>query len=199
MAALGVLACLALLLRTARITGLNPNQLWNLCIVALFAALVGSRLLLVALNWTVVRSHPAWLLDLAMVHHPLLAGVGALCAIAAAVPYARKQGCPSRLPPTPLPRPFVSVSPFEQLAPCWQALATGLKPACRWAVIYTHPLAARWSGAPLFVPVHPVQAYAAIAFFVIALGLYAWTPHRRQPGDVVGAGPDGRGLGHLTY
>lgn len=33
-----------------------------------------------------------------------------------------------------------------------------------------------------------MQAYAAITFFVIALGLYAWTPHRRQPGDVVGVG-----------
>jgi phosphatidylglycerol:prolipoprotein diacylglycerol transferase len=70
MAAFGVLLALTLLLRTARSAGLNPNQLWNLCIVALFAALAGSRILLVVLNWTIVRSHPAWLLGLAMVYHP---------------------------------------------------------------------------------------------------------------------------------
>ena len=86
LAALGVLLALMLLLRTARMVGLNPNQLWNLCIVALFAALAGSRVLLVVLNWTVVRSHPAWLLGLAMVHHPLLAGIGAVFALAAALP-----------------------------------------------------------------------------------------------------------------
>ncbi len=55
-----------------------------------------------------------------------------------------------------------------------------------WAVIYTDPLAARWSDAPLGVPVHPVQAYAAFCFFVIAIGLQIRLPHRHQNGDLAG-------------
>ena len=39
----------------------------------------------------------------------------------------------------------------------------------RWAVTYTNPLAARWSGAPLGVPLHPVQAYAALGFLTLAV------------------------------
>ena len=50
MAALGVLLALFLAQRTARVAGVNPGQVWNLCVVSLFAALVAQRLLLVAIN-----------------------------------------------------------------------------------------------------------------------------------------------------
>ena len=61
--------------------GVNPNQVWNLCILALFAALVGSRLLLVVVNLDrACALIPPGCWRLAMVHHPLLAAVGALLA-----------------------------------------------------------------------------------------------------------------------
>ena len=187
LAALGILLALALLLRTSRLAGLNPNPLWNLAIVALFAALVGSRLVLLALNWTIVRTHPAWLLGLAMVHHPLLAGIGAVFAVAAAVPYARAQ----RLPLSPTLDAFAAPATLalscEQLGALLSGSGYGSETSVRWAVVYTHPLAARWSGAPLFVPVHPVQAYAALAYLVIAVALLFGMPYRRRPGDVAGA------------
>jgi phosphatidylglycerol:prolipoprotein diacylglycerol transferase len=58
--------------------------------------------------------------------------------------------------------------------------------ASHWAVTYTHVLAARWSGAPLGIPVHPVQAYAALAFLTLSIFLLFWLPRRRQPGDIFG-------------
>ena len=36
------------------------------------------------------------------------------------------------------------------------------------------------------IPVHPVQAYAALCFLTIAVGLILWLPHRRQHGDLAG-------------
>jgi phosphatidylglycerol---prolipoprotein diacylglyceryl transferase len=188
MSALGVLACLGLLLRTAQITSLNPNLLWNLTILALCAAIVGSRLLLVALNWTILKSHPGWLLGLAMVHHPLLAGIGSMFAAAAAVPYARRRQLPFWTTADAFAAPVCLGFAFEELGALLEGSGYGTSTNVRWAVTYTNPLAARWSGAPLFVPVHPVQAYAAISFFIIALVLFAWTPHRRQEGDVMGIG-----------
>jgi phosphatidylglycerol---prolipoprotein diacylglyceryl transferase len=188
LAALGVLLALMLLLRTARMVGLNPNQLWNLCIVALFAALAGSRILLVVLNWTVVRSHPAWLLGLAMVHHPLLAGVGSVFALAAAVPYALWQRLLIGPAADALVPPIALGLACEQLGALLSGVGSGTETSARWAVVYTHPLAARWSGAPLFVPVQPVQAYAALAFLTISVSLLQWMPHRRQRGDVAGIG-----------
>jgi phosphatidylglycerol:prolipoprotein diacylglycerol transferase len=186
LAALGVLLALMLLLGTARMVGLNPNQLWNLCIVALFAALAGSRILLVILNWTVVRSHPAWLLGLAMVHHPLLAGIGAAFALAAALPYMLWQRLPIGPAADALTAPIALALACEQLGALLSGVGYGTETTVRWAVVYTHPLAARWSGAPLFVPVHPVQAYTAFAFLAIAIALFLWMPHRRQMGEVAG-------------
>jgi phosphatidylglycerol:prolipoprotein diacylglycerol transferase len=188
MAALGVLLALALALRTSRIADVDRNQIWNLCILSLFAALVGSRILLVLLNWTVIRSHPAWLFDVAMIHHPLLAASGALFALSAAVPYMRFLHLPVRKVADALAAPLCLGVASEQLGALLAGSGYGTETDVRWAIVYTHPLAARWSGAPLFTPVHPVQAYTALAFFLIAVTLYFWMPHLRHQGDVAGAG-----------
>lgn len=186
MAALGVLLALGLALRTARATGVNPNQLWNLCIVALFAAIAGSRLLLVILNWTIVRSHPAWLLSLAMIHHPLLAAIGSCIALAVATPIALYQRMPLRDTADALAAPLALGLSFEQIGSLMEGSGYGTPSQVPWAVTYTNPFAARWSGAPLYVAVHPVQAYAALAFFAIAVGLYLGTRHRQRRGDIAG-------------
>ena len=186
MAALGVLFALGLVQRTAHIVGIHPNQMWNLCIVALFTAIAGSRLLLVIVNWTVLRSHPAWLLGLAMIHHPLLAGVGALLAAVAAAFYIRRQQLPLGGTADALAAPLALFLAFEQIGALLAGSGYGTETAVRWAVTYTSPLAARWSGTPLGVSVQPVQAYAAVAFLTIAIALLVWTPLRRQHGDVAG-------------
>jgi phosphatidylglycerol:prolipoprotein diacylglycerol transferase len=185
-AALGVLLALWLALRTSRIVGLNPNQLWNLSILALFTAIAGSRFLLVILNWTIVRSHPTWLLGLAMIHHPLLAALGIVFALIVAIPYARMQKLPLADTADALAAPLALALACEQLGALLAGSGYGRETTVPWAVQYTHPLALRWSGAPLFDPVHPVQAYAASAFLVIAIALVILLPRRRQHGDIAG-------------
>ncbi len=185
-AAVGVLLALALALRTARMAGLNPGQVWNLCIVALFAALLGSRLLLVAANWTALSLHPQWLLGLAMIHHPLVAAVGALAGAVAAVAYAWRLKLPPWTTADALAAPLALGLAFEQLGALLAGSGYGTETTARWAVTYEHPLAARWSGTPLGVPLHPVQVYAAMAFLTLSLLLLVWLPIRRQQGDVAG-------------
>jgi phosphatidylglycerol:prolipoprotein diacylglycerol transferase len=188
LAAVGVLLSLALALGTAPRAQVNPNQLWNLCIVALFVALAGSRFVLVVLNWTIVRSHPAWLLGLALIHHPLLAAVGASLALIAGTVYGRLQHMPLRSTSDALAAPVALGLSFEQMGALLAGSGYGTETNVRWAVVYTHPLAARWSGAPLFIPVHPVQAYASLAFFIVAIALFWSMPYRGQLGDIAGLG-----------
>jgi phosphatidylglycerol:prolipoprotein diacylglycerol transferase len=188
-AAVGVLLALALALRTARITGLNAGQVWNLCVVALFSGLLGSRLLLVALNWTDLRLHPSWMLGLAMIHHPLLTSFGALIAALAAILYGRWQKLPLWTTADALAAPLALGLAFEQFGTLLAGSGYGIEAtgtAARWAVTYTHPLAAIWSGVPLGLPLHPVQAYAALAFLTLSIFLLVWLPFRRQPGDGFG-------------
>ena len=194
--ALGVLLALALAQRTARIAGVDAGKVWNLCILSLFAALACARLLLVVANWSVLRRHPAWVLGLAMVHHPLLAGAGALAGAGCAAWYARRSKLAWRATADALAPPLAAGLAFEQLG----ALAAGsgygvdAGPGVPWAVTYTKPLAASWSGAPLGVPLHPVQAYAALAFLALAILLWVWLPLERRSGDVAGLWLMGTGV-----
>ncbi len=186
LAALGVLLALALAQRTARHAGIAPPELWNLCVLALCVALVGSRLLLVTLNFTVIRTHPAWLLSLAMIHHPLLAAVSAVLALAVAVPFARAHRMSLARTADALAAPLALGLAVEQLGALFAGSGYGTPAAVPWAVTYSSPLALRWSGAPLFVPVHPVQMYAALAFFAIALALLVFMPRAHRSGDTAG-------------
>lgn len=186
MAALGVLLALALVQRTAQAAGVHPNQLWNLCIIALFTAIAGSRLLLVFVNWTVLRQNPAWLLGLAMIHHPLLAGVAVAFALLAAGVYMRMRRMPLAGTADALAAPFALFIAFEQLGALLAGSGYGTESSLPWAITYTSPFAARWSGTPLGIPVHPVQAYAALAFLTISISLLVWLPSRRQQGDIAG-------------
>jgi phosphatidylglycerol---prolipoprotein diacylglyceryl transferase len=186
--ALGVLLALALTQRTAHIVRLDAGRIWNLCILSLFASLVAARLLLVIVNWDTLRRHPAWVLGLAMVHHPLLAGVGALAGAACGAWYAGRSKLPLRGVSDALAAPLALGLAFEQLGALAAGAGYGVLAGngLPWAVTYTNPLAAIWSGAPLGVPLHPVQAYAALAFLSIALLLLVWLPAQDRTGDVTG-------------
>jgi phosphatidylglycerol:prolipoprotein diacylglycerol transferase len=75
---------------------------------------------------------------------------------------------------------------FEQFGALLAGSGYGTGAHIPWAITYTDTLAERWSGAPLFIPVHPVQAYVALCFLAIAIGLVLCLPHRRQHGDLAG-------------
>ncbi|HEX8811864.1 MAG TPA: prolipoprotein diacylglyceryl transferase family protein, partial [Terracidiphilus sp.] len=172
-AALGVLLALLLAQRLALVVGLAPQHIWNLSILALVAALVGARLLLVVVNWRDLRAHPLWMLGLAMIHNPLLAGAGALAGLLAAWIYARKAKMPLLVTADVLAAPVALALVCEQIGALLAGSGYGSAASVRWAIVYTSPLAARWSGAPLGVAVHPVQAYAAFGMLVVAIALVA--------------------------
>ncbi|MGD0632090.1 MAG: prolipoprotein diacylglyceryl transferase family protein [Terracidiphilus sp.] len=186
LSALGVLLALFLAQRTARIAGVNATHMWNLCVIGLFAALAGERLLLIAVNWSDLRRHPGWMLGLAMIHHPLLAGAGAFFGVAAAAIYAASQRMPLAATADALAAPLALGLACEQFGALLAGSGYGTPSAARWAVTYNDMLAMRWSGTPLGIPLHPVQAYAAVAFLTLTILLLVVLPARRQAGDVAG-------------
>jgi phosphatidylglycerol:prolipoprotein diacylglycerol transferase len=186
LAALGVLCGLMLAQRTARVAGVNTAQVWNLCILSLFAALIASRLLLVVANWRGLAGHPSWMFGLGMVHHPLVSAVGSLAGAVTAFAIALRKHLPLWNTADALAAPLALGLAFEQLGALLAGSGYGTATAARWAVTYSSVLAERWSGTPLGVPLHPVQAYAALAYLTIAVFLLVWLPWRRQSGDVAG-------------
>jgi phosphatidylglycerol:prolipoprotein diacylglycerol transferase len=194
LSAVGVLLALLLAQRTARMARVNPAQVWNLCVIALFAALACQRLLLILINWSAVRIHPRWLLAIAMVHHPLLGATGALAGLIAAFVYARRKRMNLASTSDALAAPLALGLAFEQLGALLAGSGFGTQTTVRWAVTYNDMFAARWSGTPLGIPLQPVQAYAAIAFITLSLLLVVWLPARRQQGDIAGLWLLGAGI-----
>lgn len=170
LAALGVLSALVLVHFTARAAGLDPRHGWNALVLGLFAAMAASRALLIAVNLGNLRAHPRWLLALALVHHPLLSGVGAAAGVVAILAYARWAGLGLVPLADALLPPIALGLAWEQLGCLLAGSDFGIAATNGWwgAVIFTSPLAARWSGAPLATPLVPVQLYAALAALLAA-------------------------------
>jgi phosphatidylglycerol:prolipoprotein diacylglycerol transferase len=185
-AAIGVLAGLFLAQRTARIVGVNPGHVWSLSILSLFAAILVQRLLLVLFNWRDLGRHPRWLLAISLIHHPLLASAGVLAALIVAFIYAHRRHMPLAATADALAAPLALGLVFEQFGALLSGSGYGTETSVRWSVTYTDILAARWSGTPLGVPLHPVQAYAALAFLTLTALLLVVLPVRRRAGDLAG-------------
>jgi phosphatidylglycerol:prolipoprotein diacylglycerol transferase len=194
MAAIGVLLALLLAQKNARLIGISPNHIWNLGVVALFAALVGSRVLLMIANWRDLLRHPLWMLSLAMVHHPLVAAAGAIVGLIAAATYARWKRMPIAGTADALAAPLSVGLACEQFGALLAGSGYGKGAQVPWAITYSDPLAFRWSGAPLGIPLHPVQGYSALAWLTLAILLVVWIPVRRQAGEVAGVALMGAGV-----
>jgi phosphatidylglycerol:prolipoprotein diacylglycerol transferase len=121
-----------------------------------------------------------------MVHHPLVAAVGVSAGAAAAALYLRARRMPALATADALAAPLALGLACEQVGALLAGAGYGTGTSVPWAVIYTSPLAALWSGAPLGVPLHPVQAYAALAFLTLAALLVVLLPARRREGDIAG-------------
>ena len=191
-AALGVLLTLALAQSTARKVGLAsesaPRHAWNMIVLAVFASLAASRLLLIAMNLADLRRHPAWLLAVATVSHPLLTAAGSAGAAVAVLWYVRWARLPLAAVADSLAAPAALGMAAEQAGALLKGSDFGrdvLSPGV-WAVTYTSPLAARWSGTPLGVPLYPVQAYAALGALLLACVCFGWMFLARRRGDVAG-------------
>ena len=189
-AALGVLLALGLAQSTARKAGLTaesgPRHAWNMLVLAVFASLATSRLLLIAMNLGGLRRHPAWLLAVAMVHHPLLTAAGAAGAAVAVHQYARWARLPLAAVAECLAAPVSVGMAAGQVGALLAGSDFGRESLSAWAVTYTSPLAARWSGTPLGVPLYPVQAYAALGALLIACISFGWLLIAHRQGDAAG-------------
>jgi len=169
LAAIGLMAAMALSLRTAVTVGIDPDAVWNAGLFTIVAAFVLSRLLLVLTNLKSFLAYPILLLMV-----PSLTPLGLLLTIVAVLIYMRWR----RLP---------LLSTLDAWAPCgslvWAFLALG------------HYAEGSDPGTPSTLPwattvvsdslrVHPVGIYASLSAVIVTLVLLWALPRRRQAGDI---------------
>lgn len=196
-AAFGVLLALAFAQLTASRAGLDPRHAWNMLVLAVFASIAVSRLVLIVMNVSDLRRHPTWLLAIAMVHHPLLAAIGIAGGATAVMLYARWAGLSYLKVADVLASPISLGIAAEQLGALLAGSDFGRDSASSSvlaSVTYSSELAGRWSGTPLGVPLYPVQAYASIGALLLAAIVFASLRLSRRAGDAAGIWLFGTGI-----
>jgi phosphatidylglycerol:prolipoprotein diacylglycerol transferase len=153
-AATGLMAAMALGLRTARMAGIDRDAFWDTGMVAVLSAFLLSRALLVAENLRIFLQYPLLVLQL-----PSLTAGGLFLTGIATWVYLRRR----RLP---------LLRALDAAAPCAALLAASFEfgrvaDGTREGM----PTALHWAIASAFGQVHPVELYSAIAWLALCVAL----------------------------
>ena len=162
----------------ARRAGVDPARIMDLGIYLIIAALVGAKLMLIAVDWEYFRAQPRELLSLVRAGGVFYGGL--IAAVAVGLWLVRRY----KLPPwstADLMAPGIALGHVVGRLGCLMAGCCYGRPTdVPWAITFTDPLAATNVGTPLGIPLHPTQLYDAGAELII-LGLLLFTERKGRP------------------
>jgi phosphatidylglycerol:prolipoprotein diacylglycerol transferase len=183
---LGFLTALWMAARLGRRSGLDTETVINLGIYAGMAALIGAKLLLIALDAGYYLRYPSELFTMATLRAGGIFYGGLLAALATAFLYMRRKKLPGLVTADAF-APGLALGHSIGRLGCFAAgCCWGAPTHLPWAVTFSNPLSQERVGVPLGVPLHPTQLYEVLAEALIFLILY-WRfgrPHR--PGAIIG-------------
>ncbi len=186
--ACAAIAALLLAVMLAKKLQLDRDRVWNLGLLAIVSAIVGSKLLLIANNWSSFKESPRLLLSLPALQSGGVFLGGVVLAFVVCVPYALY----ARLP---LLRTMDVIAPALALgqgigrigclaAGCCYGLPV---PGSRWGLVFVSRFANRTTGVPLGVPLYPTQIVESAASLLICAVLLWLLARRHRDGEVMGA------------
>lgn len=186
--AAALLAALAISVQSARRAALPAEKMWNLGLLAILAALIGARLLLIATQLAAFRAHPFWMLGVASITNNPIALEGAAIGLGAAALYALAEGLPL-LHTADAAAPGAALAfAINRVGAFLAGAAWGTPTTKPWGVTYRSLLAYLWYRTPFGERVHPVQLYDATCSLAIFF-LLVWMARRsrQQAGEIAGA------------
>lgn len=179
-------AALAWLRRGAQNAGLDAEALTSLGFWAIVGALLGARALLIIRLLPGYIAHPSEFLSMSLLTSAGDFYGGFIGGLAAAVIFFWRNPSVPVWRAADLCAPAIALGQAIGRIGCFMAGDDYGRPASvPWAVAFTDPDAAAIGGAPLGVPLHPVQLYES-AVCLVLFGLLVWLgrrPHR--DGDVI--------------
>lgn len=176
--ALAFLAGMFLAAREGKRKGLDPEKVMDLGLYILIAAIVGSRLLQVAVEYRYYLAHPIEIVEIWK--GGLVFYGGFIGALFTAVWYLNKHSLPVWKVGDAL-APSIALGQAIGRLGCFSAgCCYGAPTSLPWGVTFTDPD----SLAVLGVPVHPTELYESFGMFLVFLGLWLYRKKAKFDGQL---------------
>jgi len=176
--AIAYLAGLQLAVVRARRAGLDGAKVMDLGIYLIIAALIGAKLMLVAVDFDYFRHQPAEILSLVRAGGVFYGGL--IGAFFVGMWLVRRYGLPVWTT-ADLIAPGIALGHIVGRFGCLLAGCCYGRPTnVAWAITFTDPVAATNVGTPLQIPLHPTQLYDAGAEAII-LAVLLLSERRGRP------------------
>jgi phosphatidylglycerol---prolipoprotein diacylglyceryl transferase len=180
------LAALWQLLRGVRREEMERERAISLGLWIIIGAIIGAKLLMILRSFSDYLSHPADLFSFATIQSAGDFYGGFIGAILAALLFFSKHPEIHRWKFADLCAPAIALGQAVGRIGCFMAGDDYGKYAnAPWAVVFSDPDAAQIGGAPLGVPLHPVQLYESLTCLGIFVFLL-WLTHRKKfDGEII--------------
>jgi phosphatidylglycerol:prolipoprotein diacylglycerol transferase len=177
--ALAFIAGIWLTSRNARKAGMNPDSIWNVGLIIIFAALVGAKVLLFFSDYSYYSQNPREIFSLSTLRSTGVYYGGLLLALGASALYLRRAQLPAwRI--ADLAAPGIALGQAIGRLGCLSAGCCYGKPThLPWGITFTSKYAYDNVGVPLNTPLHPTQIYESLATFLLFLYL-SWRLSRKH-------------------
>lgn len=184
--ALGFLVALFIIGRLAERSKLNRELVLNLAIYCALAGIVGAKLLMILTDLREYLADPRQLFSFSTIQAGGIFYGGLIGALIMATIYMRRKALPL-LRTADVFAPGLAAGHAIGRLGCFAAgCCWGSPTRAPWAVTFTSPDAARVTGVPLDVPLHPAQLYESLGEAVIFVILYNRILKPHNDGAIIG-------------
>jgi phosphatidylglycerol:prolipoprotein diacylglycerol transferase len=184
---LGVVVAILLIQKLAKAQGMDPDKVWNLAIIFVFAGIVGAKLLMFIAEWDTYAANPREIFTLSTLQAGGVFSGGVVLAVIAGAWYMRRNHMPGLRTADVFAPGLALGHAFGRLG-CFSAgCCFGRETTLPWGVVFHNPLAHEVGGVPLGVHVHPTQIYEMLVELANFAILFWMLKHKKFEGQVVGA------------
>jgi len=171
--------------RNAKKAGLDPDSIWNMGLIIIFAALVGAKLMLFISDYSYYLQNTREIFSLSTLRSTGVFYGGLLLALAAAAWYLRRTGLPG-WNIADYTAPGIALGHSIGRLGCFSAGCCYGKPTdLPWGLTFTSQYAYENVGVPLNMPLHPTQLYESLGTMLLFLYLMFRLSRKHFTGQII--------------
>jgi phosphatidylglycerol:prolipoprotein diacylglycerol transferase len=171
--------------RNARREGVHPDAIWNMGLVVIFAALVGSKILLLLADYGYYSRNPREIFSLSTLRSAGVYYGGLLLALLSAAWYLRRKRLPA-WKVADAAAPGIALGQAIGRLGCFSAGCCYGRPTdMPWGVTFTDTYASDNVGVPLNIAIHPTQLYESVGALCLFFFLSWRLGRNHRPGQTI--------------